>query len=78
MGTSFELGLSHAGRADFYISGQRYSDVKTKLGIAPIGVALLAVGGLVAVGAVVAAASETKPEVVCMGIGVCPPLPPGG
>ena len=88
IGSSFELGLSRAGRPDFYVGGQRYSDVKAKLGIAPVGVALLAVGGLAVVGAAVAGSSgsssgetqqKKQPEVVCLGIGVCPPLPkPGG
>jgi hypothetical protein len=77
---TFELGWSRNGRADFYVGGQRYSDMKAKLGIAPVGIALLAVGGIAVVGAAVAAgADEKEPEVVCMGIGVCPPLPkPGG
>ena len=78
---TFEFGLSRTGRADFYIGGHRYSDMKTKIGIAPVGVVLLAVGGLAVVGAAVAGSSDSekkKPEVVCLGIGVCPPLPPGG
>jgi hypothetical protein len=80
IGSTFELGLSNQGRPNFYIGGHRYSDFKRKLGIAPVGVALLAVGGLAVVGAAVAASSdsEKKPEVVCLGIGVCPTLPPGG
>lgn len=77
---TFELGLSRTGRANFYVGGRSYSDVKTKWGIAPVGVALLAVGGLAIVGAAVASSSdsEKKPEVVCLGIGVCPQLPPSG
>jgi hypothetical protein len=77
---TFELGLSRTGSADFYIGGHRYSDVKTRLGIAPLGVAILAVGGLAVVGVAVASSSDSKKktEVVCLGIGVCPPLPPSG
>jgi hypothetical protein len=83
MGRTFELGLSRTGRAEFYIAGQRYSDIRTKLGIAPVGAALLAAGGLAVVGAALAGSSDKQedkkpPEVVCMGIGVCPPLTPGG
>ena len=81
MGNTFEIGLSRTGRANFYVGGQRYSDIKAKLGIAPLGVALLAASGIVVVGAAVVMASEDKkqPEAVCLGIGVCPPLPrPGG
>ncbi len=80
IGNTLEIGLSRAGRPDFFVGGQRYSDVRTKLGIAPLGIALLAAGGLAAVGVVAVAASESKkqPEVVCLGIGVCPPPPPPG
>jgi hypothetical protein len=80
-GHTFELGFSGNGRADFYVGGQRYNELKGKLGVAPVGVALLAVGGIAVVGAGLAAggSSEKKqPEVVCLGIGVCPTLPPGG
>jgi hypothetical protein len=77
-GSTFELGLSRNGRTEFYVGGQRYSDVEAKLGIAPAGLAVLAVGGLVVVGAAVAASSGSQkkqpPEVVCLGVGVCPPL----
>lgn len=88
-GGAFELGFSQSGRADFYVGGQRYTDLEAKFGIAPVGVALLAVGGLAVVGASLAGSSgvsseqqqqKKKPsEVVCLGIGVCPPPPkPGG
>ena len=89
IGTTFELGLSRTGRADFFVGGQRYSDMKAKLGIAPLGAALLAVGSLAVGAAVVASGSsgssgqsleqkKKQPEVVCLGIGVCPPPPPPG
>ena len=88
IGTTFELGISRTGRTDFYVGGHRYSDLKAKLGIAPVGIAVLAIGGLAVVGAGLAGGSSSdstqqqkkqQPEVVCLGIGVCPPLPkPGG
>ncbi len=82
LGTSFELGFSSDGRPNFYVGGQRISDLSVKLGIAPTGVALLAIGGAAVVGATVAGASggsdaaesKKKNEAVCLGIGVCPPL----
>jgi hypothetical protein len=89
IGTTFELGLSRTGRADFFVGGHRYYEMKTKLGIAPVGAALLAVGSLVVGAAVVASGSsgssgqapeqkKQQPEVVCLGIGICPTLPPPG
>ena len=84
VGSTFQLGFTRTGRPDFYIGGQRYSDIRTKLGFAPVGAALLTVGGLVVVGAALAGSSDKEkneqksPEVVCMGIGVCPPLTTGG
>lgn len=80
-GATFELGLTRAGRPDFFVGGQRYADVEARLGFAPAGVALLAVGGLAVVGVTVAAASggeKKQQEAVCLGIGICPPLQPGG
>ena len=84
IGTTFELGFSRTGRTDFYVGGHRFSELQAKLGFAPAGVALLAIGGLALIGAGVADSAESttklqpgKPnEVVCLGIGVCPP--PGG
>jgi hypothetical protein len=89
IGTTFELGLSRTGRADFFIGGQRYSEMKARLGFAPVGAAVLALGSLVVGAAVVASGSsgssgqsveqkKKQPEVVCLGIGVCPTLPPAG
>jgi hypothetical protein len=79
--STVELGFSSLGKPDLYIAGQRLADVQTRLGIAPAGAALLAVGGLAVVGVAVASASggeKKPPEVVCLGVGVCPPLPPAG
>ena len=58
-----EIGLSKLGRPDFYISGHRIADLKTRLGLSPLGVGLILSG--VAASAVVIgglAGSESEKE----------------
>ncbi|MFN3943726.1 MAG: hypothetical protein ACK4K7_02200 [Allosphingosinicella sp.] len=73
---TLELGLSRDGRADLFIGGEPYADVRHRLGIAPGAVAALAIGGVAAIGVALSSSSNKQPyDAVCLGIGICPELP---
>lgn len=44
--SAVELGFSGRGKMDFYVAGQRLTDIQHRLGVAPAAAALLAIGGL--------------------------------
>ena len=68
-----ELGLSRSGRAEFFVAGQQYTDVRNRLGIDQTTVAVIGLG-VIAVAAAVAVSmnDEDDDDAHCLGVGVCP------
>jgi|GEM_PF-5048272 len=61
-GSALEFGLSRLGKADFYVGGQRLTDAKARLGIAPLAVAALVAGGVAVGGVALASLHNGQPR----------------
>ncbi len=65
-GSALELGLARNGRADFYVGGQRLSDVRQRLGVAPAAAVVLGLGAVAAGAVVVSSLDEELHRKQCL------------
>ena len=68
-----ELGASRSGRPEFYVAGQRFTNLRNRLGIDRTTAAVIGVGVIaVAVAVAVSMSDDDDRQAHCQGVGVCP------